>query len=218
MILRSTSLAIALGLAACAAPTSEEVADAEEAVRGASIAPGTFRLHTQPNHTEDLACDNYTSLELTPNGRAKLVSMLTGRCALTAFYAPFIRDYSLRQTGTNCGSKIYEGTTRVDGPVARGRAKIKITDHRSRVCRDLVPAKIIVEEAATGLPRQTLFSQSEVTRDPCANFACPTGQVCTAPADAPYCIPAVTRDPCANFACPAGQVCTAPADAPYCID
>lgn len=28
--------------------------------------------------------------------------------------------------------------------------------------------------------------------------------------------PALTRDPCANFICPAGYHCTAPADAPYC--
>jgi hypothetical protein len=28
-----------------------------------------------------------------------------------------------------------------------------------------------------------------ITRDPCANFECPAGQHCTAPADAPYCVP-----------------------------
>ena len=55
-----------------------------------------------------------------------------------------------------------------------------------------------------------------IINDPCASFACPTGQHCTAPADAPYCVANISRDPCANFSCPTGQHCTAPADAPYC--
>jgi hypothetical protein len=45
-----------------------------------------------------------------------------------------------------------------------------------------------------------------ISRDPCANFSCPTGQHCTAPADAPYCIGNKVAAPCVVTGC-SGQVC-----------
>lgn len=50
--------------------------------------------------------------------------------------------------------------------------------------------------------------------DPCLGFTCPPGQVCTAPADAPTCVPQEpveppVNDPCAAVRCAAGTHCEA---------
>ena len=66
-----------------------------------------------------------------------------------------------------------------------------------------------------------------IFRDPCAQKDCPAKTHCSAPADAPICVPddidptdpgpGFPRDPCANKHCPTGTHCTAPADAPMCV-
>jgi hypothetical protein len=161
-----------LSIVGCAADTTQPEQDdevsAEEAIK-AGVKPGKFVLHHEVNHTPDPRCDSFTDLELKANGRAELSDRLAGRCALTAFPNPNNRAYTLRARDGGCGSKIYEGSRRVAlGPAKTGIARIKITDHRGRLCMDLQPAQLIVEETVPGFPgpiTTKLFSQDSVKED-----------------------------------------------------
>jgi hypothetical protein len=152
-----------LTVVGCAADTQEteqeDEVSAEEAVK-AGIKAGKFTLHEEANHVADPQCDSFTDLELKANGRAELSNRLTGKCALVALFDSKPRAYTLRSKDAGCGSKVYEGSRRVAlGPATTGLATIKITDHRNRVCRDLVPAQIIVEETGSGALARKVFSQ-----------------------------------------------------------
>ena len=59
---------------------------------------------------------------------------------------PNARDYRLRRTGTSCGSSTYSAS------FTKGIEtwSIKITDHRTRTCRDVIPAKVIITETHDG--------------------------------------------------------------------
>jgi hypothetical protein len=141
----------ALPLVGCAADATNAEEDAEaseDALRQSRVEPGEFKLYAEAGITPSAFCDVYTKLELVneQGGRAKLQQELgrTSRCRIAV--RPNPREYRLHQVGTSCGSKIYSGTRRKDGQTYR----IKITDHRSRMCRDLVPARVIVEETEAG--------------------------------------------------------------------
>lgn len=139
----------AVASAGCAVEPSAEDADEEVSAEDAlttRIPPGTFKLYDEPHAQPNPSCDVHTSLVLHSDGgaRATLEERVGGFCEL--YVAPTTREFRLRAAGTSCGSKIYKGRKKVDG-VWRS---ITITDHRKRVCRDLVPAKIIVEEKWSG--------------------------------------------------------------------
>lgn len=140
---------VSLPLAAgCAADTSdvadENVEASEDELAGARIEKGTFKLYADADAVPSRHCDVYTKLDVYNYGgaKAKLSEDLApgSLCRLAVF--PNEREFRLNQTGTSCGSKIFKGTRRHNGKTL----KITITDHRTRVCRDLVPAQIIVEE------------------------------------------------------------------------
>lgn len=141
-------------LAGCAADTDagSEVGSEDDLAR-ARVAAGTFRLYEEARHTPSANCDVYTRLDLANDrgGRATLQQELGNTSVCRIAVNPEVREYSLRLTGTSCGSKVYEGSRRVAlGPATTGLASIKITDHRTRVCEDIVPGMIVVEE--TGKP------------------------------------------------------------------
>jgi hypothetical protein len=138
-------LVVAIASAGCAVDAagdedSDEVS-AEEALT-VRVQAGSFKLYGQPRVTPNPMCDVYTSLELHNRGGAKaaLEEHVGGVCEL--YVAPQPREYRLRFAGTSCGSKIYKGRKKVGGEWRN----LTITDHRTRTCRDLVPAKIIVQE------------------------------------------------------------------------
>jgi len=148
-----------VALAGCSADASDDALDedmisSEDAIRAQSLVPGTFKLYADPGHQANPSCDLHTALELTnQNGaRAKLREVVGGFCEI--FADPQPREYRLRYEGTSCGSVTYRGQKKIAGKLR----SIKITDHRSRVCRDLVPAKIIVEE--TGINGGTSIKYS----------------------------------------------------------
>ena len=145
-----------LSLMGCAVDAQEpeqgDEVSAEDALRS-GVKPGEFVLHHEANHTANPKCDSWVDLKLKSSGRAELSNRLTGHCALVAMFNPDNRAYTLRQTGTSCGSKIYEGSRRVAlGPAKTGLAKIKITDHRTRLCEDLRLSILEVEETGPGFP------------------------------------------------------------------
>ncbi len=146
--------AVAVGCGADAGVDDEDTVSSEDAILASSLVGGTFKLYAEPNATPNPSCDVHTSLTLSGDGgaRAALREALDGLCEIHV--APQERQYRLRLAGTSCGSKIYKGKKRVFGKVR----EITITDHRTRVCRDLVPAKIIVAEADSAGALQTKYS------------------------------------------------------------
>ncbi|MCA9583812.1 MAG: hypothetical protein KC657_00465 [Myxococcales bacterium] len=137
---------------ACTASTddAEETDDVsvEEALR-ADVSAGDFKLYSQPRHQPNPSCDVHTKLELAKTGygsKAVLTEALDGFCEI--YVQPNKRTYRLKEEGTSCGSKIYSGKRRKNGETY----SIKIIDHRTRLCRDLVPARVIVEESVPGFP------------------------------------------------------------------
>lgn len=153
------SLTVTASLVGCAADTTadledEDLVSSEDAVKAAGIQPGTFKLYATPHHQPNPGCDVHTSLELSnrSGARAALREVVGGFCEI--FVDPQPREYRLRFEGTSCGSKIYKGTKRVAGKTRN----ITVTDHRTRTCRDLQPAKIIVQETDRNGAPQTKYS------------------------------------------------------------
>jgi predicted secreted protein len=60
---------------------------------------------------------------------------------------PVPRTYRLKLSGTDCGTNIYTGSVTRKGT----RSEVTITDNRARKCRDLVRAKVIVDETQDGV-------------------------------------------------------------------
>ena len=138
---------VAVGCAATAEPAEDgDEVSSEDALHASAIEPGSFKLYGEPRANPNPSCDVHTALTLSSQGgaRAELREALDGSCEI--YVAPQPRAYRLRLDGTSCGSKIYKGKKRVAGALR----EITIKDHRSRLCRDIVPAKIIVEVDSDG--------------------------------------------------------------------
>lgn len=128
----------------CSAPT-EETSSADEAlVAPAPLAPGKFDLYRQPHYAPESGCVQTTKLELKGMS-AHLEEAFSGECELEIALFPNTRDYQLRRAGTSCGSQVYRGKVVKDGEIR----DLELIDHRTRVCRDLVPAQIIVKETVS---------------------------------------------------------------------
>jgi hypothetical protein len=135
---------------AVACTTSADDGDgevAEQEANAAKVAPGSFKLYGVPRFTPSPSCDVHTKLELTADGASKahLEGAVDGVCEIAVSKNP--RDYELSLARTSCGSRIYTGS------FIRGIESwsITITDHRTRLCEDIVPAQIIVEETKDGM-------------------------------------------------------------------
>jgi hypothetical protein len=153
------SVAALATLAGCAvgATDASEVETTEDALR-VRVAAGSFKLYDQPGTIPDEFCDLHTTLELKngPLGLATLKGAVGGTCEIAV--PDDARTYRLHSAGTSCGSKLYTGRTRVDGQWR----SVRITDHRTRTCRDLVPARVIVEETIAGAATGPLYSADVV--------------------------------------------------------
>jgi hypothetical protein len=127
----------------------------EDEANTARITPGDFKLYDEPRANPTPGCDVHTKLSLSAQGgsKAKLEEAVDGFCEIAVFPNP--RTYRLRLAGTGCGSKTYTGSVRKGGK----QYKVEITDHRTRTCRDLVPAKIIVKETVPGFPGAITFTK-----------------------------------------------------------
>jgi hypothetical protein len=128
------------------APDSEESPDSSEEDLSVQVQAGSFKLYADPGHQVKPGCDVYTKLNLlnAPGGRAHLREELspTSGCMIAVF--PNDREYRLKLSGTQCGSKIYTGTFTKNGQ----KHSVEITDHRTRMCMDLLLARVIVKETA----------------------------------------------------------------------
>lgn len=137
-------------LVGCAADTTEETASSTAAITGEE-----FRLDEdvfpEPNSG---TCDVYTKMTLDlSEGYVALEEKMEGECKIAVDPNP--RTYHLQLTGTPCGSRVYEAHVTTNGEAR----DLTLTDHRTRLCRDLVPARIIVDEAnRDGSGFRTLYS------------------------------------------------------------
>lgn len=155
-LLSGLFVASVTGCAVDAQAPADDTADdvsSEEALT-TRLTPGSFKLYGEPHHQVNAGCDLYTSLDLKSGpAAATLEEHVGGMCEIAV--RPNLRTYRLKQTSTSCGSKIYQGSIRKQGK----SYAIKITDHRTRLCEDVIPALIVVEETPPGGTAQiTKFS------------------------------------------------------------
>ena len=90
--------------------------------------------------------DTSLGLHLVGDGelRAELSEVVEGTCRL--YLEPDHRAYDLELAGTNCGSLILRGIAVIKGE----KRSVRITDHRTRTCRDIPASPIVVEEERSG--------------------------------------------------------------------
>lgn len=97
----------------------------------------TFKLYTQANINPNPGCDVHVQLELKTRVQgvtAHLVNRVSGFCEL--YVEPNPRTYKLPFVKKSCGSNVY----------ASEDLNVALIDHRGRICDDLIPALIMVQE------------------------------------------------------------------------
>jgi hypothetical protein len=158
---------------ACSADTTDDPSGddddvAESEAIAAKVTPGSFKLYMNPRAEPNPSCDVHTKLDLEAAyfSTARLSEGLAGFCEIAVI--PNERTYRLRAAGNDCGSRIFTGSRKKDGK----SYAIKITDHRTRLCENVVPAAIIVEETVPGFP-------GAITTTKYSHDGSPTGQEVT---------------------------------------
>ena len=129
----------------CSADAQDDAASANaDLVAPAPVPAGSFDLLLKPRYTPK-SCDQLTKLDLK-DMNAHMSDSLVAPCMTFAAVDPHTRDYHLTRTGTSCGSTTYEAS------FTKGSDSwsIKLTDNRARLCRDVIPALIVVEETHNG--------------------------------------------------------------------
>ncbi|MGE0528757.1 MAG: hypothetical protein AB7G93_16835 [Bdellovibrionales bacterium] len=112
---------------------------------GQGFQTGTFDLYATSGHQPSGTCDRGTNLVLDraeiKGNLAFLTEFVAGVCDL--YVEPNARYYEIHTVkDAGCGSQTYEGTRIGDD----GRHEVVITDHRTRLCMDIVPGRVIVTE------------------------------------------------------------------------
>lgn len=123
--------------------------------------PGSFNLN-QPGMVPNPNCYTFVNMTLDKGQLfgpfAVLENRVGGLCEIYA--APNTRFYDLKLAGIECGSGHYEATRITeDGP-----EKLTLIDHRTRTCRDVVPAKLIVMIESPDGQVTTLHGMAPVRR------------------------------------------------------
>lgn len=147
--------AVATGCAAAAEPAaSSDEALVAEGRADAFVFDGSFKLYDELTAVDPM-CDVHTILDLQAKGgklTASLRDAVDGVCKI--LLDETARTYVLKLDRTDCGSMIYKGLGEVDGE----QRTIEIVDHRTRICRDVVPASIVVTEGVPSAEPRTMFS------------------------------------------------------------
>ncbi len=124
---------------------------------GEAVSEGRFKLYSEAGFEPNPGCDVHTSIILDHSNQlgsfAVVENGLDGFCEI--YVHPNTKLFRIVETEKSCGSKYYEGEFNGKGE----RLKIEIVDHRGRICRDIVPARVIVtiEDLDTG-KKEELFS------------------------------------------------------------
>jgi hypothetical protein len=150
------SLMIALTAVACGSESQQSTTLATES-ETLTVDEGTFKLYEHEDIVPEAFCDLHVRLTLknSETGSVAIFEQAVGGVCEIAVN-PNPRTYILNEVEGTCGSRIFEGTLlkKVKGETH----SVIITDHRTRVCKDLVPSSIIVEKTSSIGPTQKLFS------------------------------------------------------------
>ena len=149
------SLMIALTAVACGAEQQSNTLATE--TKTLTVDEGTFKLYENEDIVPEAFCDLHVLLTLknTANGSVAIFeNALEGVCEIAVNPNP--RTYVLTEGKSVCGSRVFEG--KLINAAKDSANSIVITDHRNRVCKDVVPASIIVEKKFSETQVQTLFS------------------------------------------------------------
>lgn len=121
------------------------------------LKPGYWSL-TETGRQPDPNCGVYTQLTLDKGQMIGPFSLMkeavSGFCEIYVF--PNERIHHLQLKSVACGSGFYEATRLT----RNGMEKITIQDNRTRVCRDLQPATIIVTIESPNGQKRTLLGNS----------------------------------------------------------
>jgi hypothetical protein len=152
--------ALLLGCAADAVTIDETTATNE------ALTSETFTLYTEVDPDLSSLCDTRTVLTLSSGRGGEARDPLTGRAVLYAHLQdeaagtcrihvdPTPRDYALLFEGNECGSLTYSAGWTLDG-----RAwSLSVTDNRERICKNFVPARLVVVERKNDGSVRTLYS------------------------------------------------------------
>lgn len=154
----------AVSLFACAASTDEtDDADSDDVtsdmVAAAKMPDIEVELGDRP-HQQPSACDVHTHLAIKA-GKASLnetVSGIPGGISCKLGVQPNLRAYNMKLDRTECGSKIYVGSMKKAGK----KYAIEITDHRTRMCEDVIPGLLVVKETLPGAKQTTKYSRDAI--------------------------------------------------------
>ena len=99
-----------------------------------------FKMYADHHVTPNPNCDVHVELKLKIRGNratATLTNSLAGYCEI--YVIPNVRTYQLVKIGTSCGSTVYAG-------INDRNDTLNLTDNRTRICDDIIPALIGIEE------------------------------------------------------------------------
>lgn len=112
-----------------------------------------FQAYVNPNHTPT-GCDVGSTIIMETGSLrgpiASLTDSVSGYCDL--YVAPNPRSYTLTGEEIGCGSILWTGYSRTN----EGSTGIEITDHRTRICDDLVANVLIIKET-NAREKKTLY-------------------------------------------------------------
>jgi hypothetical protein len=137
------SASFSFGVMGCAASSEDAGEGSESKLSNEKLLES--KLYDDPDAAQQDFCDVHTFLSLEKSGGkivAKLENRVTGACELHVERDP--RSFEVT-TGTDCGSTVYEGQA--------GGDKVRIQDHRQRLCHDLRPSLLEIEETRRGRSR-----------------------------------------------------------------
>ena len=139
-------LLVSLFAVGCSAEATDRASTSDSALANETTADfksGTFKLYADPESKPSPECDVHTSLVLTAKGGtaiAHLSEVVSGSCEIDV--DPNEREFTVVYTMDRCGSVTFSGKTVVNGQTRH----IAITDNRQRLCYDVQPALIVVDE------------------------------------------------------------------------
>lgn len=139
-----------LTLAACGTAPGDQTSEAKAAVQS-EILPGTFKMDQEAGKKPS-SCDVHVELKIAGGFTGTTVTLankVDGNCEI--FIKPNERAYVLTEEQPSCGSRRFTG--KIDGKT------IELVDHRTRICKDIVPAKIVVAETQKAGNVVTLYSR-----------------------------------------------------------
>jgi len=150
------SLIFALAVVACGTePIQSNLTENE--TQKITVDEGIFKLYGTTEVIPNKLCDLHVLLTLknTVSGSiAILENALEGLCEIAV--VPNQLTYVLNEVPDTCGSRVFEG--KLAGATKDIAPSIVIIDHRNRICKDLVPASIIVEQRYSDNTVETLYS------------------------------------------------------------